>query len=241
MTIKQVHSISEEDGAQRLDNVEVFSVRIVGTIHSIEAHATNVMYKISDGTGMLDCKSFIEKEGVGSAKFADCREQSLVRVNGNIRIYEGHKSLMIFHMSVIHDWNELTHHLLESIHTHLKNTRGPLPSGVQGQGQGQAFGQHGQSMHDAMAMRQNVSVFAKTEHTGAQNAVVELRDKIVQAYRILGDSDSGAGFPEVLGQLAQMGAPISMHQLKHEVEYLANEGTLYTTIDETHYRTTDGM
>lgn len=126
MTIKQLHSIVEEDGVNKLDGVEVFSVRLLGTIQSIDAHATNVVYRISDGTGIVECKSFIEKEGLGAAKYGDCREQMLVKINGNMRSYEGTKSVMIYHMSVVTDWNELTHHMLESVFTHLKNTRGPL-------------------------------------------------------------------------------------------------------------------
>ena len=53
--------------------MEVFSIRIVGTIQSMETHATNMLYRITDGTGIMECKSFLEKDGIGSAKFADCR------------------------------------------------------------------------------------------------------------------------------------------------------------------------
>lgn len=238
LTIKQLHSISEEDGVNKLDGVEVFSARIVGTIHSVEAHATNVVYRISDGTGILECKSFIEKEGLGAAKYADCVEQALVKVHGNIRIYEGNKSLMIYHMSVVTDWNELTHHLLESIHIHLRNTQGPPPVA----GGAQAAMGNNQNMHNAMAMKQNVaagSVFTKVEAGG--NPVADLRDKILQTYKAVGDDDMGASFQQVMLHLSHQGANISMQQLKHEVDYLAAEGALYTTLDESHYRPTDGM
>ena len=57
------------------------------------------------------------------------RENHLVKVNGNIRSYEGMKSLMIYGMTIVKDWNQMTNHFLECIATHLKNTRG-LPSSV---------------------------------------------------------------------------------------------------------------
>ena len=57
----------------KLDNVEVFSVCIVGTIKSKEVHATNMVYSISDGTGIVDCKTFMDKDGVGMARFGDCQ------------------------------------------------------------------------------------------------------------------------------------------------------------------------
>ena len=118
MTAKQLNSISEEDGTHKLDEQEVSTVRIVGTIISVETHATNIVYKISDGTGIVECKAFVDKDNSNTPKFADCVERSMVCCNGNIRSYEGNKSIMIYAMYLVTDWNKLTQHLLECIHVH---------------------------------------------------------------------------------------------------------------------------
>jgi len=57
----------------------------------------------------------------------DCRETKLVRIFGQLREYEGKKSILVVSMSVVEDWNELTHHLLEVTLQHLQATRGPIP------------------------------------------------------------------------------------------------------------------
>lgn len=231
MTVKQLHSIAEEDGVNKLDGVEVFSARIVGTIESIEAHATNVVYRITDGTGMVECKSFVDKDGLSAAKFADCRERCLVEVNGNVRTYEGHKSIMIYHMSVVDDWNRLTHHFLESIYTHLKNTRGPLSTAESGTNNVQNAMQYKQNM--------NTSVNSVFNAPSEGNPVLAQREKIMKAYGDLSEGNSmGTTFQEVMLYLTQGGTNLTMQQLRHEVECLTEDGRLFTTVDENHHRPT---
>ena len=55
---------------------------------------------------------------------------SYVRVVGNMRNnpQTGNKTVNAFHMRRITDFNEITYHLLDSIHTHLFNTQGPKGS-----------------------------------------------------------------------------------------------------------------
>ncbi len=40
--------------------------------------------------------------------------------------------------------------------------------------------------------------------------------------------------------LANRGVNITMGQLRAEVDYLSGEGQLYTTVDELHYKPTEG-
>jgi len=54
-------------------------------------------------------------------------EGVLVRVVGNLREYDSKFNLMVFDVSPVIDWNELSYHLLEVIYTHLQNTQGPIP------------------------------------------------------------------------------------------------------------------
>ena len=50
----------------------------------------------------------------------------MVRVIGQLREYEEKKSILILNMTVIEDFNELSHHLLEVMLNHLQNTKGPI-------------------------------------------------------------------------------------------------------------------
>lgn len=55
------------------------------------------------------------------------REGLLVRVVGNLRDYEGKVHVLVFDITPISDWNELSYHILDTVLTHLQNTRGPIP------------------------------------------------------------------------------------------------------------------
>lgn len=54
------------------------------------------------------------------------REGMTVKVVGNLREYEGKTHVLVYDVTPITDWNELTHHILETILTHCKNTK-PSP------------------------------------------------------------------------------------------------------------------
>ncbi len=54
------------------------------------------------------------------------RENTYVRIFGHVRAFGGKKSVVAFKMVPILDWNELTTHLLEVIHSHMSLTRGQV-------------------------------------------------------------------------------------------------------------------
>ena len=80
---------------------------------------------------------------------------------------------------------------------------------------------------------------ADPAQAAGHNAVKSLREKILQVYRTTGDYSMGPNFQQVLHALGQMNVNITLHQLRQEVDFLSNEGQLYTTIDEDHYKPTE--
>lgn len=50
-----------------------------------------------------------------------------VKVFGSLREYEGKRHVLIYKIAPLTDFNELTHHMLETVLLHLQNTRGPIP------------------------------------------------------------------------------------------------------------------
>lgn len=68
-----------------------------------------------------------------------------------------------------------------------------------------------------------------------------LSEKVLLAYRTAGHRHTGATFDQVLNALTIGGTRITMDQLVRTVESLANDGHLYSTVDELHYHPTDMM
>jgi replication factor A2 len=68
VTIKQLTNATRDASTDtyQIDNADLATVRIMGLVETVEEHATNCNYRINDGTGILECKYWIEKDSSGS-------------------------------------------------------------------------------------------------------------------------------------------------------------------------------
>lgn len=67
---------------------------------------------------------WLDKENNMLGKLNSVKPGSMVKVFGSVREFDGKLHVSVFDVSPIIDWNEVTYHTLEVIHTHLYNTRG---------------------------------------------------------------------------------------------------------------------
>ena len=51
-----------EDDAVKIDGVDVHIVRVLGTVESVEESSTFILYTLSDNSGTIECKRWIDKE-----------------------------------------------------------------------------------------------------------------------------------------------------------------------------------
>ena len=74
LTIKQIHEAVMDHAADsiKVDGCDVTTVKLLGIIESVDEHSTNVNYRINDGTGALECKYWIEKDGTSMMRNANC-------------------------------------------------------------------------------------------------------------------------------------------------------------------------
>eukprot|EP01031_Cornospumella_fuschlensis_P053064 gene53064-64821_t len=135
LTVKQVQSARSENDVYQVDGVELHMLKLVGTLVGPQEHSTNFTFRINDGSGTIECKQWIEKEAATYSKTKSLREGMTVKVVGNLREYEGKTHVLVYDVTPITDWNELTHHILETILTHCRNTKAP-PASASGPGMG---------------------------------------------------------------------------------------------------------
>ena len=55
------------------------------------------------------------------------RGNTMMRVVGSMKVYDGKVHMQVFDASVVEDWNELTYHLLDIVLVHNLQTKGPIP------------------------------------------------------------------------------------------------------------------
>ena len=130
VTVKQILQAEAGDTGDsvKIDGQTPSTVKICGTIESVEKHTTQIVYMINDTTGTIKCIHYIEKqEGESAAKFADCKEGSFVRVVGVARNPQTDPNILVYSMGVVADFNEVTYHMLEVIYCHNYALKGPPP------------------------------------------------------------------------------------------------------------------
>lgn len=241
-TVKQLLSAEQDvsNDTYKVDNAELHVVRIMGTVEIVDEHATNVNYRVNDGTGAIECKYWMEKDSAASTgKQELCNPYSFVRVEGSLRVYEGKKHIFVYNIKVVDDFDEMTHHFLDVILTHNVHTRGPIPGSKAASATSASltanqfsspFTGSGMGMMPGMAAPIGRSLLNDTAGESTQQ-------KILEVFKSKGQGPSGLSINDAMRYLEQDG--ISFDTVRQALEFFTNEGVLYTTIDEDHYKSTE--
>ncbi|KAJ2908166.1 Replication factor A protein 2, partial [Coemansia aciculifera] len=143
VTIKQLVEVPAPSGDMpiTIDGAEVKNVTFVGVVRSVLLQPINVIYSIEDGTGKIDVRVWIggsdnsgdmgdDDQGGMSNQMADpnITVGKYVRVYGELRFFNGKRSLNSHKVRLVTDHNEITYHGMEAIYVHLTKTRGPAPA-----------------------------------------------------------------------------------------------------------------
>lgn len=106
----------------------------VGQIRNISTQATNITYKLDDGTGTIEVKQWIDTDESTSiddpANAVAARpklvENDWARVWGKLKAFNNRRHVGAHVIRPIADKMEITYHLLEATYVHLYFTRGPI-------------------------------------------------------------------------------------------------------------------
>jgi len=61
VTIKQLNEAEQDDDGYKVDGAALHYVKIIGTINTQQESSTNFQYFVSDGTGTIVCKKWIDQ------------------------------------------------------------------------------------------------------------------------------------------------------------------------------------
>lgn len=225
VTVKQLAEAKMPDSMNfEIDGKPVAQVKLVGLILQVDVKTTCTTYMVDDGTGMISVKIFSTTDGAQDA-ISTCREDTYVEVYGNVRAMGGQRSVVAFHIKPVTDFNVITLHSLDVIHTHLKNTKGPI-----GGGMGAAAAQSANPMM-ATVSSNNYAADAGGDAGGMEQD----HAKVLKAFEQLRtDDERGTSVNEILQKLPGM----DMSTIRQAVEFLSGEGHLYSTVDEDHWKCT---
>jgi len=209
------------------EGTEIHQVTFVGIIREVQETATNITYKVDDMTGEpILVKKWIDVDDPGELnRRSQCRECTFVRVVGNMKSFNSGnvRSVMAFSMIPMNDMNEISYHLLDVIHSNLS-----LKKGSVGAGSGMLGG--------ATNQQQQRSGMVDNFGGGMNDAGLTGANKVVFSYISSCSSEEGISIDD----LKQKNRNMNEQQLRNCIEFLSNEGHIYSTVDDDHYRSTSG-
>lgn len=226
-TVSQLMSASQADEAFKVGDVEVAQVTIVGIIRSTDKSMTNIQYKVDDMTGApMDVKQWVDTEDP-SVDNTVLPPGTYVKVSGNLRSFQNHRSVVAFSVRTLEDMNEITSHMLEVVQAHMALSK---PQNMSGAGGGMSS--------NATPMSRPGKESPGGSYAGANdmvnNGLSANQNQVLSLIRGCPDPQ-GISIQDLKQRLSVM----SLAVIKQAVEFLSNEGHIFSTIDEDHFKSTD--
>lgn len=237
-TIKQLKNAPSMPSGEQgfsLDGRDLYQVTIVGLIMSADEQTTNLQYTIDDGTDTIMVKMWLDSEAddASAERRAQWKEGVVVRVIGQLRSFNNTKQIVAYSIMPLTDFNEYTFHFLEVVHTHLRHTKGPVPVAAPKMEAGGAYAPPGAAGGSVPAGAGGYAA-APAQAPGAS-----LQDLVLKFFQAKGDAnnDAGSTIHEAAAALSVNG--VTADQVRTLVGDLMNEGHLYSTIDDDHFKATE--
>ncbi|KAL2084948.1 hypothetical protein ACEWY4_020466 [Coilia grayii] len=236
-TVSQIKSAVQTEDVFRVGEVEVAQVTIVGVIRSVDKSMTNIQYIVDDMTAApMDVKQWVDTEDP-SVDSTVIPPGTYVKVSGNLRSFQNNRSLVAFRVRPLEDMNEITSHMLEVVHAHMQLSK---PQAMMcGGGGGAGMGSVPASSMDMGGMsNMGGGGYGGGGYSGANsmasNGLSPNQNQVLCLIKSCPDAQ-GISIQELKQRLSGM----SVTTIRQVVDFLSNEGHIFSTIDEDHYRSTD--
>jgi len=236
VTISQILGAELVDDGFQMGALELNQVTVVGVVRNVHVETSRIEYTIDDMSGPpIKVKHFTTDDDdlPEEHRTPVHREGTYLRVYGVCKLFNNARTVNAFEVRVLGDMNELTTHLLEVVAVHLRTQQK-----MQGKGAPAA----------AAAPQRQQQAAAATEYPGAMqtqqsqqqsggaggNSMTPIQNQISEIVR-LHPAPEGAMISDI--QASLRGLPVS--KIKETMEWLAEEGHIYSTIDDDHFKHVD--
>jgi len=215
ITIKQIITAPPPQPEENLmvDGVEISQICMVAMVESVDVQSSHTTLTLNDYTASIEAKQWSNDQLSQQQQF---NEGSWVRVNGRINHFNGKCSINVFNIEAIKDFNQITHHFLECIYSHLLNKNGfqQTKGANNNNNNGNNGGFGGDSnQNNGMPMIQNLVL------------------NIIQTPQYE-QSETGCDVQVLFERLQNE----DVNEIRTAIDELANAGHIYSTIDDDHYK-----
>ncbi|XP_038580702.1 replication protein A 32 kDa subunit-like isoform X1 [Micropterus salmoides] len=221
-TVSQLLSASQvSNDTFAVCNWELNQVSIVGLLRGFAPFVTNIQYSVDDMTGPpLNVKQWVNATEDCALTFAS--PGVYVKVTGTLRSFNGQRSLMAMNIYCLKDPNEITSHMLEVVQAHMQIFRkafdvnmNTTASSLSGGLLGHSGGGH------------PVDILP--------NGLSTIQEQVLHVIKRFSVRDDGISFQDLKTQLDYL----STKDLRTSLAFLINEGHVFSTIDEHHFKSSE--
>ncbi|WVQ73296.1 hypothetical protein IAR50_002864 [Cryptococcus sp. DSM 104548] len=235
LTIKQFNEAQQvhPDADFSIDGEDVSQVLLVGSVRNASTTATNVAYEIGDGTGYVDVKLWLDSADDQSGKIDGIQQDSYIGVMGTIKSYNNKRHVSATHVRPITDPNEIHHHLLKALHISLL-LRGAAP------GNGGDDRAANGATNDHRTFTNSSSDYAAkpaaAANRGGADPYAELDPLARAIMRVLESEGPNHEDGMHVAALSKATGSTDLEEFTLVLDWLAENGHVFTTIDEAHYQ-----
>jgi len=219
--------LSSTDEEFTVEGLTVGMVILVGKVNSMEKAATKTVYHLEDDSGQVEVVQWVDEE----ARQEEHGEGSNVKVVGSIRSQGEKKHVMAFKISSVTSQAEMDGHLLSVELSRIKIRQ--LQEKINGQvsGGGMGGGLSNSMMGGGLGSMPIISMSSSNQSFGNKNYDL--------VYGLIKGSmeEQGLNKDSIMNQCQ---GKLKKNEMEAALEFLSNEGHIYSTIDEDHFKSTDG-
>ncbi|KAH7293791.1 hypothetical protein KP509_28G042500 [Ceratopteris richardii] len=233
LTVKQISEAAQNssDDTFYIDGIDVNNVTILGMVHNKEERSTDVSFLLDDGTGRVEVKRWIDgQDTFENEQIAALQDGVYVRVHGHLRSFQGKRNIVAFSVRPVTDFNEVTYHFLECIFVHLHNSKA---NGMAVKGPSISSPNYGNPVGGGAP-----SQYVTPNMTGVGGSMDECQKRVHSVFEEPSSLSSEVGLH--IDDVARRIPGFTKKQVKDAIEFLVNEGLIYSTIDDDHYKSTNG-
>lgn len=243
ISVRSIIKGIQADDLLWLGKEKVGMVVVVGLITSVVVESTVVTIKVDDTTGPpLVVKQWLDQQGRPQKDTSELMkplvENCYVKVTGSVRTNNGEVYVVAHNISSLSHLNELTSHLLEMAVTKKLFETGIKPSenfGRTGTGMQQGTGLANQSNFSA-GSGYGLNGTSKPFRGGTEtvSGLTPQQQMVFQTIRAY-DDVNGCSMEFLMSHVKGM----SQDAIRKAVALLSEEGHIYSTVDDDHYKATD--
>jgi len=238
VTCQAVHLCTPVEGESSTfehNNVRFSQICLLGLIRNVIKRANDVTYLIDDmsSSELVSVKLQAEEPDDMESAAAEAKspqhtfiENQYVKVFGIIKSLQGQKNVQAYKIYPVGQLNEIAHHMLEcmnaSIHYCAKASGENYGGDV-----ATSFGGVNASARPAYGDQTGA---ASASFGGLSGLQLNLTNFIKSA-----KTSEGVELKEIINNFKGIPA----NKIREALEFLSNEGQVYTTIDDEHFKTTD--